>query len=56
MTRKMKERLEKNRESVKAAIFEAARAGCLKGGVPHVPLTAWRRMAPNKGFNAHRCS
>lgn len=56
MTRKMRDRLEKNKESVRAAIFEAARAGCLVGGTPHVPLTAWRRTAPNEGFNTKRCS
>lgn len=56
MTRKMRERLEKNKASVKAAIFEAARAGCIKGGTPHVPMTAWRRTAPNTGFNTRRCS
>ena len=56
MTRKMRERLAKNQESVRMALSEAIKAGCVTGGEPHRPMRAWRRTAPNTGFIATRCS
>lgn len=56
MTRKMRDRLERNQESVRMALSEAIKAGCVTGGEPHRPMRAWRRTAPNSGFIATRHS
>lgn len=56
MTRKMRERLAKNAESVRMALSEQIRNGTVKGGTPHVPMTAYRNLAPKGGFNTKRCS
>ena len=56
MTRKMRERLAKNAESVRMALSEQIRNGTVNGGIPHVPMTAYRNLAPKGGFNTRRCS
>ena len=56
MTRKMRERLEKNKASVRMALSEQIRNGTVKGGIPHVPMTAYRNLSPKGGFNTLRCS
>jgi len=52
----MRERLEKNKESVRLALAEQIKLGTVKGGIPHKPMTAYRNLSPKGGFNTLRCS
>lgn len=56
MNKIQRARLARNQESVRMALSEAIKSGCVTGGIPHKPVVASRRTAPNSGFNAHRCS